>query len=339
MESRISKFDLWMERLAALRQRRWVGLALGVSLFALALAIRFWLSEALAPFPFLTFFPAIVLTALLSGVRPAVLVTVLAALTSWYYFVPPYNSWALRPQESVGIAFFLLVAAIDILLIEMLHRAVQRLHAERTRASALLAMRESMFKELQHRVANNMQFVSGMLNMQQRALTDSPAAAAVLEQAASRLRAMARIHRRLYDPANADRPLGTLIEELCHEVLHATGANNLVVRVDIPPITLPIDRVHTLSLVVTEALTNAVKHAFPDGRPGTIRISLERLPGDEFSFVIADDGIGLPANFDAAASPSLGMKIVQGLASQLGGVFSMAPGRLGAEVRLRFSAI
>lgn len=324
-----------MERFTAPQRPRWLGMGVGAVLFAAAVWARFAFADELSAFPFLTFFPAIVLTAFVGGARPAVLVTAASAATAWYYFVPPFNSWDIRPQEAVGIAFFLLVATIDIALVELFRDALSRLRMERTRASDLLATREAMFSELQHRVANNMQFVSGMLAMQQKQFEGTPAGEA-LEQAAARLRAMSRIHRRLYDPANADREFGPLIEDLCHELLQATGAKNLVCRVEVPSVSLPLDRVHALSMIVTEALTNAVKHAYPDGQPGTIRISLTQNDGKDWMLTIADDGRGLPENFDPAIAQSLGMRIVQALATQLNGALTFANGAPGAEMRLRF---
>jgi len=334
----IPKFDIAIERLAALRQSAWAGAGIACVLFLAALGARFALGDALGPFPFLTFFPAIIVTALLGGVRPAIGVTLVAAATAWYFFIPPFNSWTMPTHGIVGIVFFLLVASLDIVLIEMLHRVVQRLHRERARASALIDAREAMFKELQHRVANNMQFVAGLLAMQQRAVHDTEAGK-VLEEAGARLRAMSRIHRRLYDPANADRPFGPLVEELCHELLEATGAKNIVCRVSVPAgMRMPLDRVLALSLITTEALTNVVKHAFPDGEPGTISIALEPQPDQTLNFVVADDGRGMPESFDATKSPSLGMRILHALAQQLGGELSYGRAVRGSVLRLRFSA-
>ncbi len=331
----ITKFDLWTERVFALRQNAWAGFSIGAGLFVLAVAIRLALAEELAPFPFLTFFPAIILTAVFGGVRPALIVTLAATLVAWRFFVAP-DGWTLTPSGAVGLAFFISVAIIDVVLIEMLHRIVRRFSTERARTTALLETREAMFKELQHRVANNMQFVSAMLTMQQRQMEGTLAADA-LEEAAGRFRAMARVHRRLYDPANADRAFGPLVEEVCHELLEATGAKNIVCRVEVADVRMPLDRVLALSMIVTEAMTNAIKHAFPDGRAGTIRITLERLPDNEMAFVIADDGKGMPEAV-SPTSRSLGMRIVQSFAQQLQGEFSYGPAYVGSEFRLRFKA-
>lgn len=328
---------MWIERLAALRQRLGAGVGVGLLLFAAAVAMRMVAGDVLAPFPFLTFFPAIILTALLGGVRPAIIVTVLSMLTAWYFFIGPSGSWAITPSGVVGLLFFALVAMLDILLIEMLQRVVHRLHSERERAAALVGSREAMFKELQHRVANNMQFVAGLLSMEQKRVTD-PVAANVLEQARGRLSAMSRAHRLLYDPTNADRMIGPLIEQLCHDLLEATGAQNIVVRVESPDVRLPIDRVLTLSMVITEALTNAMKHAFADGRSGTIRVALNRLPNDEMLLLVEDNGAGLPADFSTERPRSLGMRILRTLAQQLGGTLTIQPLSPGASLQLRFQS-
>lgn len=331
----ISQIEIGFERLSALRTNAWARYALGASLFAGAAAVRFLIGDALAPFPFLTFFPAIVLTALAAGLRPALLVTGASALLAWYFFIPPFRSFSLGFGGVLGLLFFVFVAAINISLIELMNRAIERSRQDRARAEMLLAGREAMFKELQHRVANNMQFLSGLLAMQKRAVAGTPAAD-VLEQAASRLHAMSRIHRRLYDPANAERPFGSLVEELCRELLEATGARNIVCSVDIPPVRLSPDRVHALSMITNEAITNALKYAFPEGRGGTIMLRLEQASDGEYTFIIEDDGPGPPDHFDNSASPSLGMKIMRALAQQLNGVFIFGRGLRGAELRLRF---
>lgn len=330
----IFDFDTWVERVVALRQRPAIGALIGIALYGIAFLMRASFGAVMEPYPFLAFFPAILITAFLGGLWPAVGIAALSGLTAWFYFMSPNTIWAVRGSNLLGVLFFVIVSAFTIALIEGLYRVAFRLRAERERASHLLASREAMFKELQHRVANNMQFISGLLSMQQRRLEGTPAADA-LEQAAARVRAMSRIHRRLYDPASADRAFGPLIEDLCHELLEATGAQNIVCRVDIPPISLSFDHIVPLTLIVNEALTNAVKHAFPDGRKGVIRISLTR-ENEHMALIVTDNGQGLPADFDPASASSLGMKIFHALASQINGALKFADKRPGAELQLRF---
>lgn len=323
-----------------LKTRPWVGLLVGCAIFYLGFLLRIAMPNVLGGFPFLAFFPGVLIAALLGGAGPGLAVGVLSGAVAWFYFVPPYNVWAPSAQKPLlSLVFFAVVTGVQIALIEFFHASLARLNAERKRVNSLLATREAMFRELQHRVANNMQFVSSMLAMQLRGIED-PVAAASMEQAASRLRAMSRIHRTLHDPNNAERDFGPLVEDLCREILEATGARNIVCLVDIPRIVLPMDRVHALSLIVTEALTNAVKHAFPDGRPGTIRIALERVSSEEMALVVLDDGRGIPPDYDIGQSKSLGMRIVQSLAAQLQGAVSYTNSNThgGALLRVSFKA-
>ncbi len=122
-------------------------------------------------------------------------------------------------------------------------------------------------------------------------------------------------------------------------LLEATGATNIVCLVDVPPIQLDLTKLTTLSLLVVEVVTKALKHAFtPDAR-GTITIRLEHLDAQRLGLTIADDGRGMPAGFKPESSRSLGFRISQGLASQLGGVLTYQDGRVpsyGSSSRTRW---
>ncbi|MEJ0058592.1 MAG: histidine kinase dimerization/phosphoacceptor domain -containing protein [Terricaulis sp.] len=324
--------------MSALRRKPLAAFGLGVVLFLLTLLIRYLAGDTLLNFPTLLFTIATVITALFCGGLTALVFAIASFATVWVFFLPPPGPDVVGPTRSTArVVAFAISTGIYIGVIQLMHLAIDRMRAQRERVGALLLSREAMFKEMQHRIANNMQFISALLSMQQKRFVGTPAGDA-LEEASSRLRAMSRIHRQLYDPANADRAFGPLIEDLCHELLEATGAKNIVCRVDVPPIALSMDRVVALTLIVNEALTNTIKHAFPDGRAGTIRIGLERLSGNELSLVISDNGKGLPDGFDLAAAQSLGMRIFHALANQLGGVLSFVDTRPGAELRVRFAA-
>jgi two-component sensor histidine kinase len=204
-------------------------------------------------------------------------------------------------------------------------------------SAELYEQQRTMFQELQHRVANNMQFVAALLALQKRKVAENPQAAiSVFDEAQARLETIARIHRRLYDPARADQPIGQYLQELCSDLLDATGARNIVCLVDVPPVRLDLPRLTTLSLLVVEVVTNALKHAFRESERGTITIRLEALAAGQAALSIADDGPGIPASFDPARSRSLGFRIVQGLATQLDGTLTYANDG-GTVVRLVFA--
>jgi two-component sensor histidine kinase len=322
-----------------LRRRPWFGYVFGAVAFLLALAARLALDGALPPgFPFLTFFPAVILTTFVGGIRPGIACAVVSGLAAWYWFIPPFNSFAVSGATALALVFYAFIVGIDIVLIHLMNRAVSRLEDEQELTADLNKQLRTMFQELQHRVANNMMFVAGLLALQKRKVGGDPEAArTALDEAQNRVMVMSRIHRRLYDPSAVNIPAGRYFQELCTDLLDATGAKNVVCLVDAPAIILDVTRLVTLSLIVTEVVTNSLKHAFTEGQTGSISITLERLDQQTCALDIQDDGRGLPAQFDPESSKSLGFKIVQSLADQLHGHISYATSS-GTRVRLVFAA-
>lgn len=302
-----------IDKIRTLRQNPLPALTLSLLVFALAFALRFAFGELLGGVPFITLFPAILFAALVGGIWIGVGVTLLSGLFAIYWFLPPYHSFALKwPEGIVTIAFFFLTSGILLYVIDMLNRATDDAARQRDRTTV-------MFQELQHRVANNMQFVASLLRLQERAiLSDPKAGARLLGDIRKRLETMARIHRRLYDPAGVRVPMTQYFQELCTDVLDASGARNVVCVVNALHAELDPQRMLTLSLLVTEAITNSLKHAFKGGEQGTISIGFER--GDDgYAVTVQDSGPGLPEGFSIENSPSLGFKIMNSLAGQLGG--------------------
>ena len=320
----------------------WFGDVAALGATGIAIVLRHALNDVLPPgFPFLTFFPAVILTTFFFGLRPGIVCAVLSGLAAWYFFIGEANIFLLDAQTALALGFYAFIVTVDIALIHLMRVAGERLSAERAVSAQLYEQQRTMFQELQHRVANNMQFVAALLALQKRKVIDHPQdAAGVFDEAQARLQTIARIHRRLYDPARADQPVGQYLQELCSDLLDATGARNIVCLVDGPPVRLDLARLTTLSLLVAEVVTNALKHAFQGAdqgtERGTITIRLETLEAGQASLSIADNGPGIPVTFDPATSRSLGFRIVQGLAGQLDGTLTYAS-ESGTVVRLVFA--
>lgn len=315
----------------------WFGDVAALGATGIAIALRHALDDVLPPgFPFLTFFPAVILTTFFFGLRPGIVCAVLSGLAAWYFFIGEANVFLFDAQTALALGFYAFIVTVDITLIHLMRVAGERLNAERAVSAQLYEQQRTMFQELQHRVANNMQFVAALLALQKRKVIDNPQEAAdVFDEAQARLQTIARIHRRLYDPAQADQPVGQYLQELCSDLLDATGARNIVCLVDAPPVRLDLARLTTLSLLVVEVVTNALKHAFHGTERGTITIRFETLGAGQASLSIADNGPGIPATFDPDTSRSLGFRIVQGLAGQLDGTLTYA-NEGGTVVRLVF---
>ncbi|KNY21802.1 ATPase [Methylobacterium sp. ARG-1] len=323
-----------------LRAHPWLGDVTAFAAAAAALAVRLWLDPVLPPgFPYLTFFPVVVVTTFLFGLRPGIVCAVLSGICAWYFFLAPANSFDLNPQTGIALAFYAFIVVVDIALIHFMHVAGDQLRRERAVNAGLYEQQRTMFQELQHRVANNMQFVAALLTFQRKKVVADPTQALdVIDDARARLETISRLHRRLYDPSRIAMPVGQYLQELCSDMLDATGARNVVCLVEAPVVTLDLTRLTTLSLLVVEIITNALKHAFEDDARGTIVVRLEQVDASRLSLTVADNGKGIPDGFDPASSRSLGFRIAQGLAQQLGGELAWSGGP-GTEVRLVFPAV
>jgi two-component sensor histidine kinase len=319
------------ERLRPVRTHLWLGYAAGLGVFAAGFALRYAAGGALDASPYITLFPAILVAALVGGLRVGLVVAVLSFFSGWYFFVPPAGSWAIRDAGAAAtLIFFWITAGIQLYVIEALNRAVDGLSSERDRAAVL-------FRELQHRVANNMSFVASLLRLQRKQVEKKPdSALAVFDQAQARLETMARIHRRLYDPHSADLPLTVYFEGLVKDILEAAGAKNIVCLVEVAPAKFDLARLVTLSLLVNELVTNAIKHGLAGRDSGTVTVRLEQ-EAQNYVLAVEDNGKGM-AEEPAASSASLGLTIIRSLGTQLGGEVSWSANG-GTTARVAFPAV
>jgi two-component sensor histidine kinase len=207
-----------------------------------------------------------------------------------------------------------------------LERRVEERTAELTRANADLsrmvdekeaALRraELMAKEIDHRVMNSLQLVSGLLNMQSRGMGSSEAAEQ-LELASHRVTAISQVHRHIYqsDGVNKASCKGYL-ERLCAELSRTLrSAESDAIAVVSDEVELPTAQIVPLGLIVNELVTNSVKQG-----ASRITVSLIREATEGYVLTVTDDGTGLPADFDPASTPGFGMKVLSALAGQLGG--------------------
>ncbi len=200
----------------------------------------------------------------------------------------------------------------------------------------LLAEKERLLKEIHHRVKNNLQIVMSLLNSQAASLADKAALSAIRESQ-HRVQAMALIHQKLYQSEGLARiAMECYLEEVVaylSETYCLDGAVGFQLAVE--PLELDVNLAVPVGLVVNEAITNALKYAFPGGRRGTVRLSLLRVGETACVLTVADDGVGLPDGFDPACSRSLGMTLMHGFSEQLGGELTLRGGA-GLTLSLRF---
>lgn len=324
-----------LERLPLARDRPAFALFLTVAIALAALAIRYAADGVLPPgFPFLSFFPAVIVSAFLFGVRFGALSALICGIFAWLFFLPG-APFAIGIGGVLALTFYGFIVITDILLVHWMQAANRRVAAERERNRGLAETRELLFRELQHRVSNNLQVTAALLTLQKRHVADEGARAA-LGEASRRIGVIGRISRQLYDTDGGARRLEELMVPICRDVIDASGKQvTLTVRDEgwslAPDVAVPV------ALIVAEAVANAIEHGFDGRAAGRIALSSLRDADGGLVIEVQDDGHGLPAGFDAAAGFSLGLRIATMLAGQLGGSFDMIAGA-GATARLRIPA-
>lgn len=326
-----------LERLPLLQNRPWLALSITLALIVVSYFLRA-IADASLPtgFPYVTFFPAVIIVSFLFGARLGALAAILCGMLSWFFFIPPFGSFQVTYQTLVALSFYAVVVGTDIALVHWMQQANRTAAHEREVSRALANTRELLFAELQHRVSNNLQVAAGLLSLQRRRIAD-PVARTALQEGARRLALIGRISRQLYDAAGGVRDMRAFLEPLCTDVIEASGSGSvrLVLNVvdDAP---LAPDAAVPLALIVAEAISNSIEHGFA-GRPGgTIEVALTR-DDDMVVIDIRDDGNGLPPGFSLDATDSLGLRIATMLAGQLKGTFDLFGDR-GATARLRLPA-
>jgi PAS domain S-box-containing protein len=194
---------------------------------------------------------------------------------------------------------------------------------EETRIS--LREKEALLKEVHHRVKNNLQIISSLLTLQSRHVAD-PTAREVLAESQGRVRSMALVHEALYrSPSLANVEIAPYIESLCAHLYRSYGIDSrrIALRIAVPELTLDLDRAIPCGLLINELVSNALKHAFPGDRPGSISVAFLADDGGAYRLVVADDGVGLPADLDVCDAPSLGLQLVSSLTDQLRGALEV----------------
>jgi two-component sensor histidine kinase len=193
-----------------------------------------------------------------------------------------------------------------------------------------LAEKETLLKEVHHRVKNNLQVISSLLNMQRSAITD-PVAGAALEDSQRRVLAMSLIHEQLYGNEYLEAiDFEEYAKRLVGDLLYSFGerAEGVISRFETSHLMLDVGQAIPCGLILSELITNVLKYAYPDGKGGNVLIELSETPHRMVTLSVSDEGAGLPASYDPANPKSMGLEMVSILTDQLGGklTFRSSPG-------------
>jgi len=210
-------------------------------------------------------------------------------------------------------------------------REITRRKMAEDRVRALLEEKELILREVHHRIKNNMAVMMGLLSLQAN-LSPQPAVAEALEKASGRLRSMALLYEHLYQSQDHGAlSLAEYLPSLAREIVAALPSAfpiDLVMEVD--EARLDAKRLSSLGIIVNELVTNAVKYAFAGRAAGRLDL-VARVRDGRLKLEVRDDGIGLPTGFDPEATTGFGLRLIDSLAKQLDGSFSIGPAPKGGS--------
>ncbi len=222
---------------------------------------------------------------------------------------------------------------------EQLFGVIEQLKSSERELVAANAEKEILMKEIHHRVKNNLQVISSLLNLQSVHISDA-GATALLKDCQARIKSMALVHEQLCQARNLARiDISEYISALVNHlfVMYGASATAIKLTLNTARVHLALDRAIPCSLIINELVSNSLKYGFPDGREGEIRVDLEAASKDTLRLVVADSGVGLPEHIDINNSNTLGLQLVMTFTEQLGGTITLDRTR-GACFAIEFLA-
>lgn len=223
-----------------------------------------------------------------------------------------YWDWSLNPtKDQKGKVTGLVLTLADI---------TKRIEAEE-QVKASLKEKEVLLKEVHHRVKNNLQVINSLLSLQARRIKEE-SIASVFEEIKNRIYSIALVHERLYDSRNlANINFAEYTRILISHLRKTFPANLTDVRLEIDDdeVSLQVGKAIPCALIINELVTNALKYAFPGERRGIITVTFKTTGDNKVTLVVADDGVGLPDDFNIDTPKALGMQIINALVKQLHG--------------------
>jgi PAS domain S-box-containing protein len=197
--------------------------------------------------------------------------------------------------------------------------------------------KEVLLKEIHHRVKNNLQIISSLLNLQSGYIKDEQTLE-ILHQCENRVASMALIHEQLYQSTDLARiDFSNYIQNLAANLFssYAFRADAITLKVNVDNVFLGVDAAVPCGLIINELVSNSLKYAFPSGKEGEIRIEIHAEKGSHLVLSVCDNGIGFPKDLDIKNTESLGLQIVTALTNQLAGTIELNRNK-GTEFKIKF---
>jgi len=229
-------------------------------------------------------------------------------------------SWHFAPGRFLSVHYGFIPP--DLIIVHTEDQTERKQAEEKIKASLL--EKETMLKEIHHRVKNNLQVVSSLLGLQSSYLQDEKTRE-IFQESQDRVRIMANIHTMLYQSEDLARvDFGGFIRDLVGRLQQSYGiaGSPIEVHIDIADVSLTIETSIPCGLILNELASNALKHAFPEGRGGKVNIRMATA-ADQFMLKVQDNGIGFPVAVDFLNPRSLGLELVRLLVEQINGAIDL----------------
>lgn len=200
---------------------------------------------------------------------------------------------------------------------------------------ASLRDKDVLLQEIHHRVKNNLQVIQSLLNLQARTIKD-PLALEAFKESRDRIRSMSLVHEKLYlSPDLSHIDMANYLQSLSTDLFHSSRVdkNKVDIKVEAEEVQVSIDKAIPLGLILNELISNSLKHAFPGGRSGQIRVGLAPVDKGRILLTAWDNGIGFPKDMDLRKTQSMGFRVVMALVRQLNGTIGFHQ-EVGTEVRI-----
>ncbi len=312
----------------------WLRYGLATLIVVLAFALRLATAPAMDGYPFLLFFPAIVVISLAFDRWTGIYAVALSAGLAWYFFIPVQRSFRVESWEAaVPLILYVLIALFIALIVEALRRTARRLEATKGELEKAVELNRLLLMDINHRVKNHLTSATALLRLTLRA-PSAPDPKVVIEDAARRIDVLAKVYDRLHLGERATVVSArAFITGLCEDLRDGViGARPVGLTITADDADLGSNQAVPVGLVINELVENAIKYAFPANRPGSIEIRFERHQ-ERCVLTVADDGVGYDPK---TARKGGGARLIGAFAQQLGAQIDRE-GPPGTLVRLRFT--
>jgi two-component system, sensor histidine kinase PdtaS len=316
----------------------WARYAITALIVLATLGFALLLPQNIPGAPFLPFVLAIIICSALFDHGSGIAAVLLSAGLAKWYLIPPTGTLDIaRTDDIAGFSLFLAIGLVTAAIIEALHRVARDLIKANKRLVASEGDKDLLLQEASHRFKNELTMLTALLRLQSRHLEDQ-AARAALGSTADRVQILGRVHERLRR-VNQTAAVDTreFITSLCEDLKVAlVGLRPIALKVQVENHLLGQERAVPMGLIMNEFLTNTLKYAFPDERPGTVTVRFFR-EDEQFQLSVCDDGVGIVPDRPPDGS-GLGQRLVRSMVLQLEGTLELKPdaGSPGTVATVRF---